>query len=669
MFTAKFAVLAVLYLATAKQQVAAANDVVINADYFAPNGNHEFHKANAEEAESFELVNKQFTPSAQDAPLAFKSAIESARDLIDDASKLAYCVYNKSVGKTECQTFLDSTCEPEHYHEFEIVKDMLKSVIICKKGYRIYTSFAGTQSNQDIAVDLSALSGVVRPKTVSTGMQSKLKVHGGFSRRAQVFTDWLIDTLQTIPDVHRMEMVFVGHSLGSALAAIAAYHVFEGLLLSPFGSVNVLNQTKVIGFGSPSAFSMSAADFVGPLNYLRFHCSFDPVATTLSSLSGYQHVGMQIEIDGNAASHVAAAHKNVDPKNALTLLLQFPNDHWHSLPKIKTGIVYTGKETHAMIAYATLAPEAFLRASEKFQQTKKTIEHSPFAIEAVQAALNTRLSVKTASCHRKEEVVICMLEGNPIAQFTYTHASSDAGQANLMDAQMQIARCYAGLANNNVVPGITVNAGLSALPTSNSVVSESLSLDTSAMATFGIDSEIVNALLLDGYSLPPAQCNNIINPVHADGGAYVDDITLIQASISNPNNYSVSFSTTAYASQEEIRPLLQKASLYDTFDAVWMDCSKLANAAFCPSACRDTPSASQCTFIRRIPDDPFDGRAPGATYWLAIVKPSLSTLWNRFMPKSLKVDLARGAVMWQVQIKQSGFSMWQEKADLAVIRE
>ena len=116
-------------------------------------------------------------------------------------------------------------------------------VYVCKVGDTVHVTFRGTSSIQDVLKDLDI------KRTRITG---KIKVHKGFYTQFQSVQIKLTKSLIKLTE-NAKRIIFTGHSLGGALAQIAAAYygdVFEDLFVTcyTFGSPRVGNSHFVEWF-------------------------------------------------------------------------------------------------------------------------------------------------------------------------------------------------------------------------------------------------------------------------------------------------------------------------------------------------------------------------------------------------------------------------------------
>ncbi|WP_100550363.1 lipase family protein [Caedibacter taeniospiralis] len=88
-----------------------------------------------------------------------------------------------------------------------------------------------------------------------------------------------------------LEILVTGHSLGGALATLAAYDIQKNI--SPTATL------KLVTFNSPRVFNMAAAQEFETLlgkNSLRLWRHYDPVSAVPMGRLGYKHVGKSLKL-------------------------------------------------------------------------------------------------------------------------------------------------------------------------------------------------------------------------------------------------------------------------------------------------------------------------------------------------------------------------------------
>ncbi len=181
-------------------------------------------------------------------------------------------------------------------------------------GYVIQTAnetivaYRGTKTLYDMFRDLKASTVIMKCGG------KKLAVHEGFKLDYDSSKESLYQTLRQIPS---KPVIFTGHSLGGAVAQLAAIDYLE--------TTNSTNETNswsskslkaVYTFGSPRVFQQSAAPVYDELTSnktLHIMVSGDPVTGLPPTVLGYVHTGRYISLktDFKISTHFIDAYQQV----------------------------------------------------------------------------------------------------------------------------------------------------------------------------------------------------------------------------------------------------------------------------------------------------------------------------------------------------------------------
>jgi predicted lipase len=173
--------------------------------------------------------------------------------------------------------------------------------------------YRGTLDKSEMKSDLSLMH-----KEVNFGGE-KVNLHGGFVDEYQKSLSGLEAILAKHSD---KEIIFSGHSLGGALATIAALDFFSREEKSSPGEKK-LNIKGVVAFGAPRGMSRAAAALYNKQGLgkktIRIVQKFDPI-TKIPPYGFYQHVGQEISMHAplsekvdNSLPEISQLYKNSIP--------------------------------------------------------------------------------------------------------------------------------------------------------------------------------------------------------------------------------------------------------------------------------------------------------------------------------------------------------------------
>jgi predicted lipase len=139
----------------------------------------------------------------------------------------------------------------------------------------------GTESTQDVRIDL------MFRKTGIVGMDPTIKVHRGFARQFSSIRDFIQTQIMQQIITQKPAIVFVGHSLGGALATIGS---------AVIKTIYPELECQCITFGSPRVGNKAFADLFNSsiIHSQRFVNGNDIIAKI--PRIRYQHVGNEINI-------------------------------------------------------------------------------------------------------------------------------------------------------------------------------------------------------------------------------------------------------------------------------------------------------------------------------------------------------------------------------------
>lgn len=162
-------------------------------------------------------------------------------------------------------------------------------------------SFAGTEDFKDLRTDGNALWG----NPSSLGMKGK--IHSGFLNRYKDNRSSMLDVLQMVLDAHNksiedVSLLFTGHSLGGALATIAATDIKQNFAQN-------VRDINLVTFSSPRVGNQDFANYA--TNLLRetriatLHRKGDPVP----GIAFGAHVGQVVEVPRFASGTTIDNHE------------------------------------------------------------------------------------------------------------------------------------------------------------------------------------------------------------------------------------------------------------------------------------------------------------------------------------------------------------------------
>ncbi|KAH9935089.1 alpha/beta-hydrolase [Epithele typhae] len=171
----------------------------------------------------------------------------------------------------------------------------------------VIVSYQGTDPTQLLA-DLTDLDFFQQPfdSSLFPGVPSSVQVHGGFAdQHAKAAAVILKETKRLISAKGATTVITVGHSLGGALAEIAALH----MTLNLPSSIHV----KSVTYGTPRVGNPAYASFFDGkvADFVRINHDHDPIPIVPGRGLGFQHVHGEIHIlDSNGQAYACSPDDN-----------------------------------------------------------------------------------------------------------------------------------------------------------------------------------------------------------------------------------------------------------------------------------------------------------------------------------------------------------------------
>jgi predicted lipase len=188
-----------------------------------------------------------------------------------------------SIRENIINTFFYGVTQKPIYYDGCLNKDCTKDskAYLVLKNDIAYITFRGTDDILNIATDLNGF-------LVNIKEDTDVKVHKGFYAQFTSIKEWILNDLKRIKP---KKIIFTGHSMGSAIATIAA---------AIFALDKTLPEITCIGFGSPRTGdkNFKALYNTHVKNSYRITNTYDPVPL-LPFLPYYEHVSPAYHIKDN----------------------------------------------------------------------------------------------------------------------------------------------------------------------------------------------------------------------------------------------------------------------------------------------------------------------------------------------------------------------------------
>ena len=194
----------------------------------------------------------------------------------------------------------------QHYKHVVSFGHNSAGIIFVDSG-KIIISFHGTQNAEDIKTDATFMQGDLN----ILGMHEGAYAHSGFLQRyLSDRADMLEKLTKIIKQKHHvkaltklktlftknktkqpLEIIITGHSMGGALATLAAFDIKHNVFPE--------SQVTLVTFNSPRVFNSTAAqtfEQLLPDQAYRFWREYDPVSAVPLGRQGYKHVGKSLKL-------------------------------------------------------------------------------------------------------------------------------------------------------------------------------------------------------------------------------------------------------------------------------------------------------------------------------------------------------------------------------------
>jgi len=192
--------------------------------------------------------------------------IKLLNDIVYNSAKLSDLVYLE--GRQ-----LDIALKINDFYNFNFFKKNNLFFILVEEDDKLYISIRGSNDKQDWLTNFN----------VKKELYDDVYFHAGFLKEAMMIHNVLIN--QNLQDKN---IIFTGHSLGGALAAITAY----------LQQKKYKNVEKVITFGQPRFTNQKGAKKVNKVlkKYIRYINNIDIVPDMPLLQLGYRHAGKEVYI-------------------------------------------------------------------------------------------------------------------------------------------------------------------------------------------------------------------------------------------------------------------------------------------------------------------------------------------------------------------------------------
>lgn len=648
---------------------------------------------------------------ATNIPITFPEAVEAEVDVVEMSALASYCVYDDAFNSSDCVKLYDRfevmpvLVPITTYLSLPVVEKptlTVAALILSERAseealgrrQRVFVAFSGTQNlRQDAAADFAYTSFKHTRLRAKSAATSRIASHRGFTVRKEEIYPAVRKLLKTIPmeQLLRKEVIFTGHSMGSAIAVLAAMDVYTDFGFDEFGGMmNERNQVKVFTFGSIRTLQRSVYFNLRQENHLRIHCENDKLSRLLKGK--YEFTGVAAVVDGASMRYVTnftITHRV--PSDRLLEVMAKRREEWNGQGDdgFSALRVWEMLPEHAISSYLLLAPHAFLKLSREYQRSSRNIEK---AVENAEKTIAARLA-NMPICREARSSLSSHLLGQVFAsqpprclrcnlsdgKTRMTCAIND-GKSSLDILEYSVDKkaewkssewtsCFEPLAQE--VPGVTLNVGkLGDLPADQTYkVAFNIVVDSGVHRNLAVvDLDLFGRLFTSRNSLIPNVCKTFMkavkrsSPQFAEAGKRVWNLESQrhfrkEAIWAFKRLLDPSQNTLALGSN------IDKQVLEDIVDRQaikarlclaagrFIDCTQMRNAPWCPQVCIANNSLFQigeldnaarslrqmCSFVSACEDTPINAQGKQVYLTLGPGKASLDMATSSDSPVKMAV--------------------------------
>lgn len=341
-------------------------------------------------------------------PVVFPEAVEAEVDVAEISALASYCVYDGSFNSSDCVKLYDRfevmpvlvpitayfsmpVAEKSTLTVAALVLSERASEETLGRPQRVFVAFSGTQNvRQDVVADFTYTSFKHTRLRAKNAATSRIASHRGFTVRKEEIYPAVRRLLKTIPaeQLLRREVIFTGHSMGSAIAVLTAMDVYTDFGFDELGGMmNERNQVKVFTLGSIPALKKSVYFNLRQENHVRIHCENDRLSRLLKGR--YEFTGVAAVVDGAAMRYVTSFIETRRlPNDRLLEIMEKRRKEWsgHRDEGFSALRVWEMKPEHAISSYLLLTPSAFTDLSNGYRDSKPDISKAVVNAEKTIAA-------------------------------------------------------------------------------------------------------------------------------------------------------------------------------------------------------------------------------------------------------------------------------------------